>query len=140
MVNIENQELFAKAIADSLAAVNANDALNTWEKARCVNAIAKASQWLQASPFIDFDGEANTLLIWSAETSNNIYQIGPGNECSCEAWQHGNMCWHRAAKRLLDRYFALLLAQYARPAADHGDVPYLKNTTAKRELVGGLAI
>lgn len=138
MIDIEKPELFAKAIADALKAIDGNDALQTWEKLRCLNAVAKASHLLQTSPFIDFDGDADTLLIWS--DSNNIYEIKTDGACQCRAYESGNMCWHRAAKRLVQRYLALLTASYSRPAIDHSDTPYLKNTANNSQIVGGVRI
>lgn len=103
MVEIENEEIFGKVVAEALVAVDTNPVLPTWEKLRCVNAIAKAAFRIrQSGTFMDFNAAERTLLIWS--DSNEIYDIRADNVCSCQAAQNGNMCWHRCAKRILEYY------------------------------------
>ncbi len=103
MIEIRDTDLFGKIVAEELAAVNGNAALNDWEKVRFVNALAKATRRIETSgAFMDFDREADKLLIWS--DSNEIYEVNGNKTCVCKAAMNGNVCWHRAAKRLVSRY------------------------------------
>lgn len=103
MIEIKDTDLFGKIVAEELAAVYGNAGLNDWEKVRFVNALAKATTHIeQSSVFMDYDREADKLLIWS--DSNAIYEVNADKTCQCRAAQNGNVCWHRAAKRLVSRY------------------------------------
>jgi len=62
-------------------------------------AIAKAKQQFERNPYIHWDGER--LLVLS--DSNEIYVAG--RTCQCKSFLRGKPCWHRAAARLLQRYF-----------------------------------
>ena len=66
---------------------------------RWQHAIAKAVGQLRDNPYVHFDGEA--LLILS--DSNEIYSAN--GTCQCPAFEKGFPCWHRAAARLVKRYF-----------------------------------
>ena len=66
---------------------------------RWETAIAKAVSQLRDNPMMHFDGEA--LLILS--DSNEIYSAN--GVCQCKAYASGQPCWHRAAARLVRRYF-----------------------------------
>lgn len=103
MIEIQNEELWGKIIAEELAAVDGNRSLTTWEKTRFVNALAKAAHRVETSgAFMDFDRGADKLLIWS--DSNEIYEVNGDKTCACRAFLNGHVCWHRAAKRLISRY------------------------------------
>ena len=103
MVEIQNEEIWGKVVAEELAAVNGNRSLTTWEMTRFVNALAKATARIERDGvFMDFDRKADKLIIWS--NSNEIYEINGDKTCQCRAFQNGNVCWHRAAKRLISRY------------------------------------
>jgi chloramphenicol 3-O-phosphotransferase len=67
---------------------------------RWQTAIAKAKQQLETNPYMHFDGDA--LLILSPE-SNQIYRAN--GTCECKAYQHGQPCVHRAAARIVKRYY-----------------------------------
>lgn len=102
-IEIKNEELWGKIIAEETAAVDGNRALNTREKVRFINALAKAAVRIERSgTFMDFDHKTDTLLIWS--DSNEIYVVNGDKTCKCKAAMNGNVCWHRAAKRLASRY------------------------------------
>jgi hypothetical protein len=104
MIKIENEDLFGKVIADAVATVDANFQINTFEKTRAINAIAKAAHRIQTSgSFMEYSADDGNLLIWS--DSNEIYEIKPDGRCQCKAHMNGYICWHRAAKRLLEHYF-----------------------------------
>ena len=62
-------------------------------------AIVKAKQQLESNPYLHFDGDS--LLILSP--SGEIYTAN--GSCQCQAFRHGQPCWHRAAARLVCRYF-----------------------------------
>jgi hypothetical protein len=112
MLQIENQEMFGKVIADALTCVELNADLNTWEKTRFVNAIAKAATKIQDDGcFMDWDSTEDCLLIWS-QASNEIYTVNYTGSCQCEAFRHGFICWHRAAKRLIERYNSDMLDRW----------------------------
>lgn len=103
MIEIQNEELWGKIIAEELTSVNGNRGLSTWEKVRYINALAKAAARVEKSgAFMDFDREADKLLIWS--DSNEIYEVTGNGRCQCKASAIGYVCWHRAAKRLISRY------------------------------------
>ena len=140
MIEIINENLFAKVIADSLSVVDKNTGTNTWEKIRLVNAIAKAAAKLQSRwEFITYDAAENNLLIWS--DSNEIYEITADGRCQCTAQSNGFICWHRVAKRLLELYFAALTAPAVEAPINDSDMPYLPNTNHKAaETVGGIRI
>lgn len=113
MIEIKDDALFGQIIAESVAAVNSHLVITSGDQIRAVNAIAKATARIQSSgSFMDFDRELDRLLIWS--DSNEIYEINANGLCQCQAAVHGHLCWHRAAKRLLTKYFE---AQEASQAA-----------------------
>ncbi len=83
MIEITNQDIFGKVIADALVTVEAK-ALPIWEKTRCINAIAKAAARIETSGcFMDFNPGEDLLLIWS--DSNEIYEINKDGRCQCKA-------------------------------------------------------
>ena len=51
---------------------------------------------------MDYDAEEDRLLIWS--DSNEIYEIASNGRCQCKAQQQNTICWHRTAKRIVERY------------------------------------
>lgn len=62
-------------------------------------AIDKARRHFETNPYLHWDGRE--LLVLS--DSNNIYVAG--RACQCESYRRRNPCWHRAAARLLRRYY-----------------------------------
>lgn len=103
MIEITNPDLFGKIVAEEITSINNNRSLTTWETTRFINALAKATARIESSgAFMDFDREADKLLIWS--DSNEIYEVNGDKTCKCKAAMNGNVCWHRAAKRLVSRY------------------------------------
>lgn len=101
MITITNQDAFAQVIADALASAASNTVPDSQELRSCVNAIAKAAAQIeQRGCFMDYD--AGRLLIWSE--SNEIYEIDADGRCQCKAYEFHALCWHRAAKRLIERY------------------------------------
>lgn len=138
MLQIENEEIFGKVIAAALVRIDENAALQSWEKVRALNSIAKAVSRIEtAGCFMDYNGDAGTLLIWS--DSNEIYEIGPDGSHGCKAQQNGYLCWHTSAKRLYELYLLELAASYAKP--DPSQMPYLKPADKKQpEKIGGVRI
>lgn len=135
MIKIENPAIFAKCVADALVTIDENSRLNTMEKLRAVNAVAKAASRIQADgAFMDYDGDADRLIIWS-QGSNNVYEIAPGRSCGCLAEQNGAMCWHRVAKRLIVLYNAAMLAALA---SDYVSGRSQKAATPKAAIVAKL--
>lgn len=104
MINITDENIFGKVIADALATVGNNPELDEAGRKRCVNAIAKAAARIeQSGTWMNLDDETGNMLIWS--DSNEIYEIGRAcDNCQCSAFEHGNLCWHRVATRLIQRY------------------------------------
>jgi hypothetical protein len=91
MINsVEQMEKIERVVMDSLTRV-AND--NRWS-----NAIHKAKKQIEDNPYIHY--ENGSLLVLSE--SGKIYSVESGC-CECKAFESGKPCWHRAAKRLLDR-------------------------------------
>lgn len=106
MIEVKDADIFGKVIADSIAVVDDNQSLQTWEKTRYINAIAKAAARMQDPAFaywMEFNGDADEMLIWNS-VSNCIYTIAADGTCQCMAAQNGYFCWHRAAKRLYELY------------------------------------
>jgi hypothetical protein len=64
-------------------------------------AIAKARRQIEENPYMHWDGK--TLLVLSP--SNVLYVAG--RACQCSSYLRGKPCWHRAASRLIERYFEL---------------------------------
>lgn len=115
MIEIKNEEIWGKVVAEELASVNGNRLLTTWEVTRFVNALAKATARIERDGvFMDFDRKSDKLIIWS--NSNEIYEINGDKTCQCRAFLNGNVCWHRAAKRLVSRY---LLAEAVEMEIEH---------------------
>lgn len=149
MIQITNQNLFGKVIADALSATEQNQTLTSGVKLRWVNAIAKASVKIQTDGvFMDWQ-ENDTLLIWS-QGSNEIYEAN--GVCQCKSFtEFGNPCWHRAASKIIKNYFAELgKVDYAKkpknspaPAnlGEYNSAPYLKSLSNKTpERIGSVRI
>lgn len=63
-------------------------------------AIARARRQFESNPYLHWDGREMLVL----SDSNNIYVAG--SACQCKSYRHGKKpCWHRAAARILKRYF-----------------------------------
>ena len=76
MINIANEQIFGKVIADALAVVGNNSNLDEGGRKRCVNSITKAVAWIERSgTWTNLDDETGNMLIWS--NSNEVYEIGP---------------------------------------------------------------
>lgn len=102
MIEIKNEEIFGKVIADALVAVDSNSSLPTWEKIRWSNAIGKAVRKLEDLAY-QFEWMKNErhLLVWS--DSNEIYEAN--GTCQCTAYIEFNQaCWHRALAKLIKNY------------------------------------
>lgn len=103
MIEIRNEELLGKIVAEEIASVNGNRWLTSGDQIRFINALAKATARIEkSSAFMDFDPNTDKLLIWS--DSNEIYEVNGDKSCKCYAGLNGHVCWHRAAKRLVSRY------------------------------------
>lgn len=127
MIEIRDEELWGKILAEEIAAINGNRSLTSWEATRFVNALAKAAVRIERSGhFMDFDREKDHLLIWS--DSNEIYEIGSSKVCGCKAGQNGDVCWHRAAKRLVSRY---LLAERLEQEIEYFESEGMSRSAAK---------
>lgn len=142
MIEIQNKNLFCKIVADALSAIELNGSLQTWEKIRWVNAIAKAVCLIEEQPeFMEYHAEQNMLTVWNTR-SNKVYNAN--GQCECEAAKRGTPCKHRAAKQLIKNYLAAENMPPQVKAATVGDIrtaPYLKPaTTAKPQTVGNIRI
>jgi len=141
MIEITNNNLFGKTIADALAKVENNPNLTSGMRLRWVNAISKAVAQIEDHGAFMTWQENETLLIWSND-SNEIYEAN--GVCQCRAYQNGYPCWHKAAKQLIKNYYAALETKpptKSGAAVDISKAPYLKpNTDAKPQSVGGLRI
>lgn len=138
MIKIENKQLFGKLIADSVKKIDQNGGLQTWEKVRWQNALGKAAARIEDhGEFITYLEDEKKLVIWSP--SNEVYEVN--KTCQCEAYRHAQPCWHLAAKRLIENYFAALESEQAEPAKTPDAIPYLKPESGKRpEQVGRFRI
>jgi hypothetical protein len=159
MIKIENPAIFAKCVADALVTIDSNTSINTAEKLRLVNAVGKAASRIHTDgSFMDYDGDAERLIIWS-QGSNNVYELSPGRSCGCLADQNAQTCWHRVAKRLIVLYNAAMLAALASDYVSDrsqetatpktaivanlqpNEMPYLQPADSRRsEIVGGVRI
>lgn len=139
MIKIEDKRIFSKVLADAVKAIDANEGINSIEKIRLTNAVAKAAVRIEdRGEFMTWFADEGKLLIWS--DSNNVYEVTAGGWCPCVAGQHAKMCWHRVARRLVEKYLAAV--DQSALAKPHGkDLPYLKPTdTRPAETVGGVRI
>ncbi len=134
MLEITNQELFGKVIADALAKVELT-VTDARTKKRWINAISKAAVEIEENGvFMTWQEDDQSLLIWSQKT-NNIYTAN--GVCQCRAFEQGSACFHRAAARLVRLYMET--AQAASVQTE--EIPYLKPTIERKaERVGGIRI
>ena len=98
---------------------------------RWMNAINKASDEIQANPFIEYL-ENGTLIVLSS-TSNVLYEIGAG-ACACPAGQFGHPCKHKAMKRLVERYLGIPVN--VAPVAKPKPTPYPPGVLVKPQPKG----
>ena len=91
MTNL-NETKLAEVVAAAKAAVAGNK--------RWTNAVAKAADLLRSgNPYIHFTGHSLLMLSDSGE----IYEAN--GVCQCTAFSKGQPCKHRAAYKLMVRYF-----------------------------------
>jgi len=115
MIEITNQDIFGKVVADALVVVGQRNDLPEADRTRCINAIAKAAARIETSGvFMDYDKTDDRLLIWL--DSNEIYEINADGRCQCKAHEHDAVCWHRTAKRLIERYNEAAASLFERAA------------------------
>ena len=62
-------------------------------------AITRAVEEIETNPYMEWKG--GELLVLSS-TSNEIYTAN--GVCQCKAYKFNQLCWHRAAARLVQRY------------------------------------
>ncbi len=134
MLEITNQELFGKVIADALARVELS-VTDAKTKSRWINAISKAAVEIEENGvFMTWQEDDQSLLIWSQKT-NNIYSAN--GVCQCRAFEQGSACFHRAAARLVRLYMETAQAS----SVQTEEIPYLKPTVDRPvERVGGIRI
>ncbi len=134
MLEITNQELFGKVIADALAKVEMT-VTDARTKKRWINAISKAAVEIEENGvFMTWMDDAQSLLIWSQKT-NQIYSAN--GICQCRAFEQGSACFHRAAARLVRLYLETENAPVKTRAEEVKDAPYLKPTVERKaEFVG----
>jgi hypothetical protein len=102
MIQISNQNLFGKVIAESLVKIDNNRNINSAEKMRWITAIAKAVTLIETQPeFIEFHPEMDMVTIWNTET-NQVYNAN--GKCECTAGKMNQPCKHRACKQLIKNY------------------------------------
>ena len=126
MIEIENQEIFGKIIADAFAKIETSS-LKTWEKVRWFNSVVKAVVLIEEQPeFLEFHADEDMLTVWNLET-NMVYNAN--GVCECEAGRRGNPCKHRSAKRLIKNYLSAVeretAAVLAEVEAEHENWHYL---------------
>lgn len=99
--NTLDKDIFASVVADALVKIH----LSGKDVKRWVNAIAKATLEIENNPFLTWQSETNSLLIWS-QNSSEIYEAN--GVCQCKAFEQGYPCYHRAAARLIQRYLEIV--------------------------------
>lgn len=97
----------------TLAAVVDRAMQDAAEHPRWLNAINRAVAELVSNPWIE-RGELHGLVV--ASPSGNVYSAN--GVCQCQAYLHGNACWHRAAARLVRLHDEALTAQQSAALAD----------------------
>lgn len=147
MIQINDRNLLGKIIADSLVKINSNTDLNTAEKLRWVNAIAKAALRIENSKdyIFNYDLENETLTIWKV-VKNNLGLVKKDGSCDCLAYIANQPCWHRAAGQLYKNYLEAEnqplppVSSGAAFAAEAKNALYSKTVFNKSERIGGFAI
>lgn len=98
----KNASLWAQIISEEIIAVDTNPALTTFEKFRRITALAKSAHKIEDdSTFIHFDPADKSLLLFT--DSANVYRVSD-QRCQCRDALYGDVCWHRAAHRLISRF------------------------------------
>ncbi len=92
MMNL-NSERMGRVVAEAKAKVAGDK--------RWTNAINKAVEAFDTNPYMHFDKGNHTLLVLSE--SGEMYSAN--GTCQCKAFAKGQACWHRAACKLVKRYF-----------------------------------
>jgi len=92
---------------------------------RWITAIGRALVELDTNPYLE-RGELHGLIIGSP--SGKLYSAN--GTCSCEAYNHGQACWHRAAARLVRRHDEAQEAAQRPPLAPLGE----RLAKARREM------
>ena len=142
MIEIKNERIFGKVIADALVSVDSNGSLQVWEKARWMKAIHKALNLLEAQKdFIEYRKSDGKTIIWS--DSNKIYTTDTA--CDCRAFvEFGQPCKHRALAKLIKNYLLeveneILAGETVEEKVE--EITYLKQPTgAKPMKVGNIRI
>lgn len=98
--NLDKEKL-GTIVADAIVKVHQSGK----DVKRWVNAIAKATVEIENNPFMTWQSENNSLLIWS-QKSSEIYEAN--GVCQCKAYLQGYPCYHRAAARLIQRYLEIV--------------------------------
>lgn len=88
MLNL-NCTLLSQVVSKALADASAHP--------RWINAINRAFLEIDSNPWIERNSDGHGLIIGSP--SGTAYSAN--GVCSCEAYQHGRACWHRAAAGLV---------------------------------------
>lgn len=118
MIEIQDQKLFAKVIAEAMSHTETSD-IPAYLKKRWHNAIGAATRDIEENgTFMEWQDDR--LLIWSQE-SNEIYEAN--GTCSCKAYELDSPCRHRAAARLVRNYYAALDAVLLADLVEPGDDP-----------------
>lgn len=89
---------------------------------RWLTAIGRALVEINDNPYMEWQDDH--LLIGSP--SGNLYTAN--GVCQCEAFTHGQPCWHRAAARLVRRY------QEAQAVSVATKIARARRETAKGEM------
>lgn len=90
MMNL-NSERMSRVVAEAKAKVAGDK--------RWTNAIDKAVEAFDTNPYMHYDGHALLVLSESGE------MYSANGTCQCTAFTKGQPCWHRAASKLVKRYF-----------------------------------
>ncbi|HEX8397675.1 MAG TPA: SWIM zinc finger family protein [Pyrinomonadaceae bacterium] len=98
MYNQLDLQVLGEVVAEALSSIHQSGNLEQ----RWVNAIAKAVVEIENNPFMHFDQKDKHLILWS-QSSGETYTAN--GTCQCKAFAQGKPCYHRAAARLLQRYY-----------------------------------
>ena len=98
MIKQINQEIFDAVTTQAKEIVQQHGELTD----RWFTAIEKAVAEIESNPFMHYDTEQQHLILLS-QVTNKTYETN--ETCQCKAYYVGNPCYHRAAARLLRRYY-----------------------------------
>ena len=88
------------AIDEKMSAVIERALTSAASSRAWANAIRRAATEFESNPYLHYNGKELIIL---SSSSDNIYHAN--GSCQCKAYSLSRPCWHRAAARLVERYY-----------------------------------